>query len=1302
MPLIDARSYADIVRETEALAAEFTALELEPASPELRGQTLSEAVLDPVTQQVIATAGAVVDAALADQLSRVPGLDFVKVRGWQPAIVTTVPPTPETLRGHILHQDIRDNLSQKLLFPSGKFIDATLAQQISQISGLGPVEVMTGPDAGQALINLFAHFTRLVLDRLNRAPDKNFLAFLDLIGTRLLPPQPSRVPLTFRLASGSPVEAFVPAFTPVASPPTEGEEEETVFETERDLVVTRSQLVAVIVRDADRDNYADYTDRATGVVDAVFPAIEVEAEASQLVEHSLYLTHARFLSLPNLKKLTFTLNSPDEVRLAALPISWSFWNGQAWQSLSAQTVQAEKGQWKVAINNPPALKPREVNEHLATWLQARFEAALPQDRVNVVDNLPRQIRREDFKPDAALVRRVPVDPGAPFFPFGDKEPLNRSFSLNIEEAFLRGGALVTLKVQLVAPVAASNDLVLDWKYKDGTQSPALGSSGSAPTMVGATNFSFSDGTLGLTRSGEISFRVPPNWSQENLGGRTARWLTVESRSGAYRQVPQIQAITVSYTWELPRLGQLTLAAETGQDNLVPELAFANGNRVDLSMDFYPLGERPRFNDTLYLGHSAALAQPGATVTLDVTLSNPSTAASSPITKVAARSVVLAWEVWDGRVWQVVGQSGAGATAPNPNTFNFGDATNGLTVNGQVKFNLPTALGPGSVNSETNAWLRVRLVRGDYGQDAYYVQDTNNKTTVVASTLAPPSIQKVLLGYTAKPPAEALAGCYSYNDFAYADCTGPAADGKTAFLPFTPTRDTQPALYLGFDRPFANRPMALYARVEAPLPEEVMAGIRRNVVAPPAPRLVWEYSGPQGWARLGVQDETHTFAERGLVNFIGPADFTLQSQFGQPRYWLRARWTSGVFQVRPRLRRWLTNTVWAGQASTVRQEILGSSSGNADQVFTTSRAPVLLEQRLEVQERELPSAEELAELEVHAGREALTVVLDASGQADEIWVRWQEVPDFYASGPSDRHYTLDHLTGEIRFGDGQHGLAPPQGSNNIRLALYRTGGGALGDRSAGAITQLKSTVPYVDSVTNLEAAGGGADRESLESVKERGPRTLRHRGRAVTAQDFVDLAYEASPDVARAFAIVPESNPLELKWLDPKQTVYPEAFKIPDAGHIGLVIVPYSSDLQPIPSLDLINRVEAYIHERATPSLDLWVAGPDWSQVTVTVEVVPTSLSAGEGLGTAVLIALQRFLHPLTGGPEGEGWAFGRRPELSDFYAVIESLPGVDHLRALSFIEEPEPETPASGAVSGRFLVFSGAHIISVVSPEGDS
>jgi len=72
-----------------------------------------------------------------------------------------------------------------------------------------------------------------------------------------------------------------------------------------------------------------------------------------------------------------------------------------------------------------------------------------------------------------------------------------------------------------------------------------------------------------------------------------------------------------------------------------------------------------------------------------------------------------------------------------------------------------------------------------------------------------------------------------------------------------------------------------------------------------------------------------------------------------------------------------------------------------------------------------------------------VVKDQTGRPREVWVRWSRVPDFHGSGARDRHYVIDYLTGEIRFGDGLSGMIPPVGSGNIRLARYKNGGGASG-------------------------------------------------------------------------------------------------------------------------------------------------------------------------------------------------------------------------------------------------------------------
>src|SRR5215471_10548919 len=61
-------------------------------------------------------------------------------------------------------------------------------------------------DAGAALIRIFGRLVEQVIERLNQAPEKNFLAFLDLIGVQIFPPTPARAPLTFQLAASSPAD----------------------------------------------------------------------------------------------------------------------------------------------------------------------------------------------------------------------------------------------------------------------------------------------------------------------------------------------------------------------------------------------------------------------------------------------------------------------------------------------------------------------------------------------------------------------------------------------------------------------------------------------------------------------------------------------------------------------------------------------------------------------------------------------------------------------------------------------------------------------------------------------------------------------------------------------------------------------------------------------------------------------------------------------------------------------------------------------------------------------------------------
>jgi hypothetical protein len=440
---------------------------------------------------------------------------------------------------------------------------------------------------------------------------------------------------------------------------------------------------------------------------------------------------------------------------------------------------------------------------------------------------------------------------------------------------------------------------------------------------------------------------------------------------------------------------------------------------------------------------------------------------------------------------------------------------------------------------------------------------------------------------------------------------------------------------------------------------------------------WEYWNGASWVRLLVLDSTNELTQSGLVEFLGPGDIAQASYFGVTGYWLRVLFETGDDGEVPLLRTLLPNTTLAAQTVTVLNETLGSSDATAGQLFRVARAPVLAAQRLEVREPAPLTQVELDALRAAHGESGVTPVDNAN--VNEVWVRWIEAPDFYASGAQDRHYVLDAVAGEIRFGDGVQGRIPPRGAGNVRMARYQTGGGSAGNVAVGAIVQMKTTVPFIDKVLNREAAAGGSSAETNADVRVRAPRTLRHGGRAVTGEDYEDLARLASPEVARAKTV-----PLRLLLSDPlgAKTV---------AGALSIVILPRSSDFKPLPSAQLLARVQEFLLARQAVNADVDVVGPLYVRVDVTLEVALVRLDGASQVEQAIRARLAAFLHPLTGGRDGTGWDFGRQPHISDLQAVVAG-PGVDHVRKLA-VAQVEDVPGAAG--TGRFLIYSGQHQITL-------
>ncbi len=141
--------------------------------------------------------------------------------------------------------------------------------------------------------------------------------------------------------------------------------------------------------------------------------------------------------------------------------------------------------------------------------------------------------------------------------------------------------------------------------------------------------------------------------------------------------------------------------------------------------------------------------------------------------------------------------------------------------------------------------------------------------------------------------------------------------------------------------------------------------------------------------------------------------------------------------------------------------------------------------------------------------------------------WREVPNFLASLPTDHAFTVsvDDLDRcRVTYGNGVTGAVP----SGPVVHDYKTGGGAAGTVVAGALSVLPGT--YADSLGNAArltvtnaAASPGADRYSVQQIRQLAPASLAVQGRCVSNSDFETVA-NLMPGVLRSLFLTATEDP----------------------------------------------------------------------------------------------------------------------------------------------------------------------------------
>jgi Baseplate J-like protein len=275
-----------------------------------------------------------------------------------------------------------------------------------------------------------------------------------------------------------------------------------------------------------------------------------------------------------------------------------------------------------------------------------------------------------------------------------------------------------------------------------------------------------------------------------------------------------------------------------------------------------------------------------------------------------------------------------------------------------------------------------------------------------------------------------------------------------------------------------------------------------------------------------------------------------------------------------------------------------------------------------------------------------------------WIEWNEIDGFHASGPDDRHYTLDLEAGEARFGNGLQGL-PPQIGQRIRAREYRYGGGAEGNVPANAISKLVE-FPDVKAANPLPAVGGGAA-ETIREALGRIPSELRRRDRAVTATDFQELALMTPGAAVGRAECLPRFHP------PTKRSEAP--------GVVSVVVWPREDATHPnapVPDRNMLRAVCEWLDLRRLVTTELYVIPPVYRRVAVAVGVRVKPGYGVEAVRHWVELVIRQYLAPLPPyGPEGQGWPLGRRvhgPELEAAALQVEGVQFLDDLKVAGWDE----------------------------------
>ena len=213
---------------------------------------------------------------------------------------------------------------------------------------------------------------------------------------------------------------------------------------------------------------------------------------------------------------------------------------------------------------------------------------------------------------------------------------------------------------------------------------------------------------------------------------------------------------------------------------------------------------------------------------------------------------------------------------------------------------------------------------------------------------------------------------------------------------------------------------------------------------------------------------------------------------------------------------------------------------------------------------------------------------------------------------------------VLFGDDVNGRIPAIGATIY--ASYRVGGGERGNQETGRVNRLVSPVTYISAVTNPFPMTGGAEAESLSSIRTNAPKSLTALTRAVSLSDYANISLQIS-GVSKTQAVNTGTD----------VTVY----AAPSGGGVMAASVR--------------GRLEAHLDRAKMINHTVTVTNPTYVPVDVTVDVTVLETHSAEAVES-------RVAHALTEALVFDNVDIAESIRIGRIHLAIQNVEGVDYGR----------------------------------------